>query len=24
MAQRDTGTEQLIKDTAKQIFFSEG
>ena len=24
MAQRDTGTEQLIKDTAKRIFFSEG
>ena len=24
MAQRDTGTEQLIKDTAKQIFFAEG
>lgn len=24
MAQRDTGTEQLIKDTAKKIFFSEG
>lgn len=24
MAVRDTGTEQLIKDTAKRIFFSEG
>lgn len=24
MAQRDTGTEQHIKDTAKRIFFSEG
>jgi len=24
MAIRDTGTEQLIKDTAKRIFFSEG
>ncbi|TWJ03207.1 TetR family transcriptional regulator [Mucilaginibacter frigoritolerans] len=24
MATRDTGTEQLIKDTAKQIFFAEG
>jgi len=24
MAPRDTGTEQLIKDTAKRIFFSEG
>lgn len=24
MAQRETGTEQLIKDTAKRIFFSEG
>jgi TetR/AcrR family transcriptional regulator len=24
MAARDTGTEQLIKDTAKQIFFAEG
>lgn len=24
MATRDTGTEQLIKDTAKRIFFSEG
>lgn len=24
MATRDTGTEQLIKDTAKQIFFVEG
>ncbi|MES2653274.1 MAG: TetR/AcrR family transcriptional regulator [Bacteroidota bacterium] len=24
MAQRDTGTEQLIKDTAKRMFFSEG
>ncbi len=24
MAQRDTGTEQLIKDTAKRIFFSDG
>ena len=24
MAQRETGTEQLIKDTAKHIFFSEG
>ncbi len=24
MATRDTGTEQLIKDTAKHIFFSEG
>ena len=24
MAQRDTGTEQLIKDTAQRIFFSEG
>ncbi|RZK41394.1 MAG: TetR/AcrR family transcriptional regulator [Pedobacter sp.] len=24
MAQRDTGTEQLIKDTAKKIFFCEG
>jgi TetR/AcrR family transcriptional regulator len=24
MAIRDTGTEQLIKDTAKQIFFAEG
>ncbi|WP_158797544.1 TetR/AcrR family transcriptional regulator [Pedobacter sp. L105] len=24
MAARDTGTEQLIKDTAKRIFFSEG
>lgn len=24
MAQRDTGTEQLIKETAKRIFFSEG
>lgn len=24
MSQRDTGTEQLIKDTAKRIFFSEG
>ncbi|TKC06564.1 TetR/AcrR family transcriptional regulator [Pedobacter polaris] len=24
MGQRDTGTEQLIKDTAKRIFFSEG
>jgi AcrR family transcriptional regulator len=24
MTVRDTGTEQLIKDTAKQIFFSEG
>ncbi|MFD0941712.1 TetR/AcrR family transcriptional regulator [Pedobacter boryungensis] len=24
MAQRDTGTEQLIKDTAKRIFFSVG
>lgn len=24
MAQRDTGTEKLIKDTAKRIFFSEG
>lgn len=24
MTQRDTGTEQLIKDTAKRIFFCEG
>ena len=24
MAARDTGTEQMIKDTAKQIFFAEG
>lgn len=24
MSARDTGTEQLIKDTAKRIFFSEG
>jgi len=24
MAAKDTGTEQLIKDTAKKIFFSEG
>ena len=24
MAQRDKGTEQLIKDTAKRIFFSDG
>lgn len=24
MAQRETGTEQLIKDTAKRIFFSDG
>ncbi|WP_091369381.1 TetR/AcrR family transcriptional regulator [Mucilaginibacter mallensis] len=24
MAVRDTGTEQIIKDTAKQIFFAEG
>ncbi|WP_158996345.1 TetR/AcrR family transcriptional regulator [Mucilaginibacter sp. L196] len=24
MAVRDTGTEQMIKDTAKQIFFAEG
>ncbi|TKK66135.1 TetR/AcrR family transcriptional regulator [Ilyomonas limi] len=24
MATRDTGTEQLIKDTAKRIFFAEG
>jgi len=24
MAVRDTGTEQLIKDTAKQVFFAEG
>lgn len=24
MASRDTGTEQLIKDTAKRIFFAEG